>query len=741
MKKYISVILIVALIISVVGVVSFAETLLPEPIVINTDGVSAPVEYVAVASNGDAVLYADMNYGYFVLKSKETGHIWYSVPTDAELDKITKGAEKWNIRSQLVVNYIYDEDVMSVAGTTSTNSHQGCIENGDIKVTKINGGIRVEYQFGDIKALIPVEYKLTDKGFVAQIDLKGIKESKDCYITDINLLPSFGAGNTETDGKLLVPDGSGALINFNNGVDAPVYEQKIYGDDLIVIPDLDSTVKETIRLPVFATITENNTLMGIVTVGDGSASIKAYNANSTRGYNAVSTVCNLRNLEKLVMFKTSTRRDIGRLTKLPQNAEIYEVRYNMLTAEKADYVGVAEKYREYLVDEKGLEKQVDTPSLSIELYGAIDVKAAFLGFEYSKLSALTSFKQAQTIINKLTEKSDLPLAIRYLGFSNYGILNDKIPTKANALSVLGGTKDFKALEQTVIKKNSTLYTDVDFIRMRSGSSNSTVKDAFNQKVEHIERMRSVYATKLDLDPIKLLIPQQLGTVAEEYLKSVEKQGIRSVSMSTLGNMIYSNSGQKSAFHRYDFPKVAEDILSNYQKAGIKLSVEGGNAYTLPYVNRVYNAPTVCSGYDIFDSEIPFYQIVLHGFVTMTSAPMAQSIEQSLNILKTAESGIEFLYGGMYSASSAVTNTRYDYLYATEYTLWIDDAIENINRYYPTLKSVSNFAITDHRELDTDVMLTEFENGVKIITNYSDADYILDGVTVKANDYYVIGGGN
>lgn len=741
MKKYIAILLSVVILLSVFGITGYADTLSPEPIETDSHTVAESVDYIEIASNSKSILYADMNNGYFALKSKETEKVWHSVPEDAALDEITKGADKMNYRSQLVVSYIYDEDVMTAAGTTTINSYEGCIQNGNVKVSNIKNGIRVEYEFSNIKTTIPVEYKLTEKGFVAQIDLKGIKEPDDCYVTDINLLPSFGAANSTVQGQLFVPDGSGALINFDSNVDTAYYEKKIYGNDLIVIPDLDNSVNETVRLPVFATITETDTLMGIVTVGDGSASIKALNANSTRAYNAVSTICNLRNLEKLIMFKTSTRRDIGRLTKISKNADVYEVRYNLLSNDKSNYVGVAEKYREYLIEEKGLEKQAEAPSLAVELYGAIDVKATFLGFEYSKLTALTTYKQADTILSKLSKKIDSPIATRYLGWNNYGLLNNKTPKTASALSVLGGQKNFKNLLSSVNSKGNTLYTDVDFIRMRKGSSKSTVKDVFNQKVEHVERMRSVFASKLNLDPVKLLTPQLLNDYSSKYLKTAEKQGIRAISLSTLGDMIYSNSATKASFQRYDFPKVAESILKEYKDAGIKLTVEGGNAYTLPYVSRVYNAPTLSSGYDIFDNEIPFYQIVLHGYVAMTSAPMAQAVEKQLNTLKTVESGSEFLYGGMYADSSVITGTRYDYLYGTKYTLWIDEAVENMNRYYPTLKELKDSVITDHSELATDVLMTVFENGTMIITNYTDKDYTYEGVTVKANDYYVVKGGN
>jgi len=747
-KKILSFILVFSIILSVAGIVCFAEDTLQKPSVvapIEEDESFYPVEYVEVASNSESILYADMKYGFFALQNRETGHIWYSTPNDVATDTTTKGADKWNLRSHLTVNYIYEEDILSAVAVSSTNSQQGCVENGSVNVKTIADGIRVEYNFGDIGVMIPVEYVIKGASLIAKIDVAKIDEGKKALITDINLLPAFGAGNSSTDGQLFVPDGCGALIDFNNGVVNQTYEKKIYGDDLIVIPELDRTVDEEIRLPVFATMVENNALMGVVTAGDGSASIKALNGHETRAYNAISSVFNVRSLENLVMFETKGRRVIGRLTSLPKEVDTYEVRYTMLSGDKADYVGVAECYRNYLIEEKGLKKSTAKPSLSLELYGAIDVKAAFLGFEYSKIKALTTFSQAEKIVKSITEKTDAPVAVRYLGFSNYGLLNKKTPTNANAMSSLGGNKGFKSLQKLLDEQDSVLYADFDIVRYRKGSKNKAVKDVFNQPVEHTERLRSVYATKLDLDPVMLLAPDKLYGAANKILKAADKKDISAISLSTLGNMIYSNSSEKARFHRYSFPSEAEKIFAAYKKAGINLSVEGGNAYALPYVSRVYNSPTVSSGYNIFNKEIPFYQIVLHGYVALTTTPMAQSIESNTNLLQTVESGSEFLYGGMYRESSEVTNTRYDHLYATEYTLWIDKAIENINRYYPTLKAIADSVITDHYEYLPDVMVTEYgEGSTKIVVNYTNEDVVFDGQTVKAQDYEVleyVGGGN
>jgi hypothetical protein len=700
--------------------------------------------YEEVASNSNMILYADMKKGLFALENCKSGDIWYSTPNDSLNDNLTSGPDLWALRSQMVISYLFEEDVMNADASQAfqtENSQLGCIESGTISVEKIKNGILVKYGFPDLGITIPVEYLLGEDYLSARIDIKAIKEEKKCFLTDISLLPSFGAGNWDTDGQLLIPDGSGALIEFNNGKDCLPYESPIYGSDKSIFKELDSSQTEAIRMPVFATIMKNKALMGVVTQGDGSTSIRAYNGNADRGYNAVSSKLNLCSLETLTMFKyqAANKRNISRLSDGLNEVDTYEVRYYPLTGEGLDYVNVAEAYRNYLIKEKGLTAHPQKPSLSLELYGSIDVKAAFLGFEYSKQQTLTTFKQAQSIMDALRKKGVSNLTVQYLGWGNNGLLNKQLPNKANPLSNLGGQGQFKSLVSYMDDKGYALYPDVDFMQYRSGSNNTAVKNLFNAVVYRNERLRSVYATRLNLEPVRLLTPQNILSTAQKYLSSYKKLPVIGISMASMGDYIYSNNAQNNSFHRYFFPSVAEKVLSLYKKANLDIALEDANAYAIPYASRIYNAPTLSSGYDMFDKEIPFYQIVTHGYVTSTVAPMAQSMEPSINILKAVESGSELLYGGMYADSSLVTGTRYDNLYSTQYTLWIDEAASAYKRYQPFLEKVYNKAIIEHKELMPNVMMTVFEGGNGVIVNYNQSKVTVDGRDIGALDYLVLEG--
>ena len=176
------------------------------------------LNYVFVCKNDDSALYADMKTGHFYIESLQSAHKWYSVPADADLDSITTGSKRLDVRSQMVIEYIYKEDESITEYVQTANSLTECIDNGGITVQLIEEGIRVTYNFVTLGITIPVEYTLENDYLNAKVEMDSITENGVGLLTAINLLPTFGAGNWDDQGYLFVPDGSGAIVNFNNQV-------------------------------------------------------------------------------------------------------------------------------------------------------------------------------------------------------------------------------------------------------------------------------------------------------------------------------------------------------------------------------------------------------------------------------------------------------------------------------------------------------------------------------------------
>ena len=81
------------------------------------------------------------------------------------------------------------------------------------------------------------------------------------------------------------------------------------------------------------------------------------------------------------------------------------VRYVLTTGEDASYVGMASIYRDYLLNEEGLTSSAKAGNapLVVELFGGVMSQQYVFGFPVKRVALLTTFEDAQTILNALKE--------------------------------------------------------------------------------------------------------------------------------------------------------------------------------------------------------------------------------------------------------------------------------------------------------------------------------------------------
>lgn len=698
------------------------------------------ITYEEIAQNNRLVLYADKSKGLFALKNKSTGKIWYSTPNDILTDPKTKGKLKQNLQSQILLSFIYKEDENTNTSVEVANSQVSCINNGEVKVTLIPDGMRVEYGFTELGVMIPVEYTLQGSCLKASIDFENMVEGEECLIISIQLLPSMGAGNWEEEGYLFLPDGCGAIMDFNNNVNMlSYYEAPVYGRELGIVQNTQPSRSEQIYMPVFGTVIGNDALMGVIHQGDGSASIFAYNGNDNTGYNAVSSKVVLRTHNVVDSFyETNHKTDILQVSHVASQQTAYEVLYCPLDGEKASYVGMAQTYRAYL-ESAGLERQPQSAAMAVDFYGAVDRKANLLGFSYNKLEPLTTFEQAQAILEDMKAHGFNDLAVRYIGWNNNGILNKKVPVKADALGVLGGNKAFDAFSQFLNSNGYAFYPETDWIRFRSGGGGVSrlfdgAKTPSGNDALQYEYLLSVYETKLTEDPYKLLTPTKLAEVSSRFLEAYEQRGVDALSVGMIGRAVYSDFRDEGGVHRADLPDIYCQILQQMQDKEICMAFSGANAYVLPYASYIYETPIYSSGYDIFARDVPFYQIVLHGYVGMTVPEIVQSIEPEVTFLKAVETGSSLLYACIAEDADILMNTRYAELYGSTYSLWAEDAAALYGQYRDLFERICDKTITAHDQVGDNVFVTEFEGGIRVAVNYGDSDVQFEGTNIGAMSF-------
>ncbi|HHY09218.1 MAG TPA: hypothetical protein GX528_01485, partial [Firmicutes bacterium] len=279
---------------------------------------------------------------------------------------------------------------------------------------------------------IPLIYRLAGENLLVEIpggdiefplevtDEKGTRVTYPLYT--IKVLPYFGAAGVNEEGYIFVPDGSGALINLNNGKTyATAYSQRIYGNDFSFGRLADEATKTQVFLPVFGLKRGDDAFVAIVEQGASLARINGDVAGRTNSYNTVGA-----EFIVMAMGQISMPGEDWRLMNIFQREPYlgdFRIRIGFLKADAADYVGMARYYQSYLVEKHGLERRgvKDQIPAFLELIGSVRVKRPLLGVPLSVTEPLTTFSDAARIVAELRAGGVENLHLRYSGWLKGGL--------------------------------------------------------------------------------------------------------------------------------------------------------------------------------------------------------------------------------------------------------------------------------------------------------------------------------
>lgn len=699
---------------------------------------------IKVAENDKYELMANED-GTIAVLDKKSRHLYESNPRGE--DAIAVGVNMTNKMSQLYVTYT------DTAGNVSTkNSQTECVNKGWLTYKKTDdGGIRFLYDFQGTGFEIPVEYHINDKGLRADIMLCDIVENKgetEIYLTDIALLPFFGAAGMEASGYMFVPDGSGALIYLNNDkASYGAYSQTVYGRDIALVTEKLSVENETARIPVFGMKDGENGFLAVISSGDTNATINAMTSGVLNSYNNAYTSFRYRPFVRSTFLQGNAYAANGRgdtvvsLTISPvlPKTERYSVEYLLMSETDLDYVDMAEAYREYLSERYGMtEKVTGEVPFYLNLLGGLKVEDYILGVKTHALKPLTTFAQAQTILDYFQSAGIDSLAVKYTGWQKGG-MESKLPAKISFESKLGGTSGYGRLVEYVSERDIELFLDFDFVNLyESGNGISSYSDAA-QTVGSTPAYQYTYdynsLSKKESERWKIVTPTKLTSALTSMINKKSKLQGMNLALSSLGNSIYSDfSPKKDGLDRADVIELWQDMFEQCSDQFSSIMVDNGNAYTFPYVSHIYDAPLQSSGYDIEDESVPFYQIVLHGFVSYSTEPVNLSSVPETLLLKAVETGSSLSACLMYAGNEALIDTKYNNIFSGNYETWVETLASYYGRAEECLKLVASAKITGHKKVMEDVYRTEFSNGYVVYVNYREKEVTVDGVVIAPKDF-------
>ncbi len=616
-----------------------------------------------------------------------------------------------------------------------------------------------------------IEYSIDSDGLNVRLGANGIRFDESVYTLDeIIFLPYAGAGSADKEGYLFLPDGSGAIMRFEDLVgQEKTRSGKVYGHDF-TFHNIVGKQQEVMRLPVFglvetSTFTERVTdengevqtvstpvhsgYFAIIEEGDSLASITAKTAGKVSNYNTIYTSFNPRPADS---YSVGTAGNEATWTVVADRKYTgsYRIKYFMLEdpvyVEKtlieqaskaaeggqvnldsikevvknykyydASYVGMADAYRQYLYATKQLTRLTDKDvekniPLYIESFGTIDTTEKFLTFPVTVETPLTTFDNLKTMYNNLHKEGIDNINFKLTGFANGG-MTSTVPSKVDIQDKVGGEKGFEDFIAFAEKNGIGVYPDFDFVFV----SNTDWFDGYNQDKDAVRTIDDRFTQKKEYDPVYQTL-RETGNVVisvdafENFYKGFKKDftklGGKSLSVSTLGSSLNTDFDEETPYNREDAREETVRFLSELKKDFGDIMSEEGNAYVFPYVSHLLEVSLDSSRFFESSQAIPFMGMVLHGSVEFAGTPLNTTGNIPYEILKMIENGSNPYFLASYQNVEELKDNE---LYAQYFSVSYDSWEKDIIKYYKLV----NEALKD---VQTEVIIDhEFIQGERVPT--------------------------
>jgi len=588
---------------------------------------------------------------------------------------------------------------------------------------------------------LTIQYRLDGDTFTANVPSGSIEYDAQNYILNrISILPYFGARLNAENGTIFIPDGSGALIDFNEKTARrqTTIQGKVYGEDLSMASSIFFGKREKYAMPVFGVAAGRTAVFSVIEDGDALSEIIA----------SASTVVNPFN----TAYARFARQVVDRFTESDTEAAVirydtgfysgsFKIRYFLLNGDDANYSGMANAYRTYLVEKGDLKKgDFKVPPMQLDLLGSVGVEDKFLVFNVTRNIALTTFKQAESMMAQLTSGGVENLLVRYQGWANGG-LDHTVFSKAKVQSELGGKKGLSKLNRFAQDSGVRFFPDADLMLFPKNKAFSGFSPSKNGAFQLDNRMAGLTPIHMvtnfqDRNQFKYAIsPTQFTQYIGAFIKSYDKLKLGSLSAGSLGQTLYSDFKSARRSSTADSKQYVQDALETLN-GKYRLMFNHGNAYCYPYADFIAGVPDGSSEYKMESRSVPFMQMVLHAYLEFSPPPINLESDLQVSFLKAVEtgSGLSYVFGK--DNLSKLKNTDYSEYCSVGFDNWKETCLSQYARLQQAMAGLNGQAIIGHREIASRVFETTYENGARIMVNYNTEDVQVDGETVGALDYTV-----
>lgn len=733
--KILSIILVFSLLLSALGIFTLAADGIPEgyeswddyfnSLIYSgtSEEITVPafseMETVAENENFKMLYHAD-GFDFYIF-SKQSGKMWSSAIHSDYMDLSKMSSDKYS--SLIDVSVVDESGTIKNLSLVDKNSSDFSISRGTA-----NNGLTLNVSMPNEQISFDVQILLDKDGFTFNIPQDSLKEQGKSQLMSVSVLPVFGATKIGEDGYIFYPDGSGALIDFYDYQrTTPLsYSYSLYGISKPDFTEYNAKIEQNIKnimLPCFGIKQTEGGFFTAIVSGDTTANLNMtidnchkvwykfdYRIYASGEFNYTGSAFGGGTIDKL----------------LPELIECdRKLKYFLLEGENNTYSDMANIYRDFLIENKVLTRDEESKiDLSLEFFMAATTK----GILGDSIQVMTTYNQVNDILAELKSQGVNNVNAVLNGWASGGY--EQKPTAAGFESSLGGVSDYKKLKQYAEEQNFELDLAADYLL------GDVTKGKFNQKKEVLRELLGGAVTDKDEQMFFINPLSRLSSSVDKMINSKTKS---SLSLMNIGEILLPNLYEKEVINREQIATEYKKVLEKISNAQDNVSVFGGNYYVLPYVDRIYDIPDSDSGYYQNNQSVPFYQMVVHGYIKYSSVAGNLSENLQYQKLKWIETGSIPHFCITEESPNKLKDTGYNQLFSSQYSLWKDKLTDVYKEFNEKLSGIYNSVMIEHTILNDDLVKVTFENGNVVYINYANNQQNVDNLEIPAMDYVVIGG--
>ncbi len=768
-----------ALLIMVIPASAYVPTMrdtgLPEPMTDYEliDIPTGPDEYTLLAEVGFFQYYFRDDRDVFTVVDKRNGYTWKTgldIPFNQDVDRAVSDAETIEEKiaaavpkeSRLNATFIgfansvltaeYYDDSQNAYKISSASR-----EGASSKLSKVSGEenhylLEVDFESFDLQ--VNVHIYLTEDGLRYKILDTEISGEGMEYLSGLVITPFLGASggtqqfyNPETDtygdpqekpmipGYVMIPDGSGSLIRFReNVVSFDNYVGSVYGVNLADALRYDSEELEVIPAkdplaPVFGIAHGDRQSAFVFWADEGSEYLDLIVSPEEADSNEYSYAYP-RFVYNKVIYQVYNQADAGYMRLFPErNHYDIDVTYNFLAGNgsedglPADYTGMALKYRSHLLEKGILKEKPSEDEMPIHFdFVMNDIEKDIIG---TSDVVVTNTGNIETILRDLIEAGIHNINAGMMGAQSGGVTAGK-PWTLKFNRAIGSKGDFQDLIANMAELGIDIYFTQNYSTINDLQMNLSTNMAYHRTNWGVERWIAFNNTNVPISRISFARPQKSAEWLVSQTDVMKDVGATSVGIEGISSRLISHYGS-------DEMSATEAIsLLSGVVAGLDMTINAylPNMYLWNATDRFINAPVLPTQYIIETDTVPFMQILLHGTMEMYAPYANFSFYSRDDILRMIDYNVFPSFVLTQEPAYLLASTNSAGFYSTSYDLYRDIILDVYAEMAEIYDSIAGLAWTGRDILQNGVVLNKYEDGTRVLINYTEEAVTIEGYTAE-----------